>query len=154
MRNWFYENTLPGRVRDLCVFPDTILHYPQNIYLGNRVFMNRGVIITAPAPVQIGDDVLIGPYTVINSANHSFSDSGRPIRDQGHDFGPVVIGHDVWLGARVTVVAGVTIGDGAIVGAGSVVTRDIEPFTVVAGVPARFLHPRDLGAARPDLGQP
>lgn len=142
LRNWFYEQTLEGEIRSLCIFPDTIFQYPQNIQMGNNVFINRGVIITAPATVTIGDDVLIGPYTVINSANHRFDDPRTLIREQGHNLGSITIENDVWLGARVTIVAGVTIGQGAVVGAGSVVTKDVAPYTIVGGVPAQTIRSR------------
>ncbi|MDQ0664709.1 acetyltransferase-like isoleucine patch superfamily enzyme [Arthrobacter ulcerisalmonis] len=142
IRNWFYQQTLPTNPRALCVFPDTIFHYPQNVAIGNNVFINRGVIITAPAPINIGNDVLIGPYTVINSANHRFEEAGKRIREQGHDLSPVTLADDVWLGARVTIVAGVTIGEGAVVGAGAVVTRDVPANAIVGGAPARVIGSR------------
>lgn len=142
IRNWFYEQTLPNTPEDLCVFPDTIMHYPQNIYIGKNVFINRGVLITAPAPITIGNDVLIGPYVVFNSANHTFADGNDLIRNQGHDLGPIEIGDDVWLGARVTILAGVKVGEGAVIGAGAVVTNDVEPYSVMGGAPARVIKRR------------
>lgn len=136
-RNWFYETSIPSCGPLLCVFSDTILHYPSNISIGKNVFINRLVTITAPAPVTIGDLTLIGPGTVINSGNHRFSDARSPIREQGHDLRAIRIGRDVWLGANVTVLAGVTIGDGSVIGAGAVVATDIPPYSVAMGVPAR-----------------
>ncbi|MEU6815284.1 acyltransferase [Streptomyces sp. NPDC046860] len=137
MRSWFYSRTISGCGELLCVFPDVTMHYPANITVGTEVFINRGVNITAPARVSLGDHALIGPYTVINSGNHRFSDAGRRIRDQGHDLAPISIEKDVWLGAHVSVLAGVRIGEGAVVGAGAVVTRDIPAYAVATGVPAR-----------------
>ncbi|MFF5011693.1 acyltransferase [Streptomyces sp. NPDC001165] len=142
MRSWFYSRTLQGCGELLCVFPDVTMHYPLNIRIGTEVFINRGVNITAPAPVTLGDHSLIGPYTVINSGNHRFSDAQRRIRDQGHDIAPITIGSDAWLGAHVTVLAGVRIGEGAVVGAGAVVTRDVPAHAVAVGVPARVVAHR------------
>jgi acetyltransferase-like isoleucine patch superfamily enzyme len=68
---------------------------------------------------------------------------GLRIDQQSCGVEPVAIGSDVWLGTGVVVLPGVSIGDGAVVGANSVVTRDVAPMTVVAGVPARFLKTRD-----------
>lgn len=124
------------------MFPGTIMYYPANISIGVNVFINRGVFITAPAAVRIGDAALIGPYVVLNSGNHRFASCNRRIRDQGHDVAPITIGNDAWLGAHVTVVAGVEIGDGAVVGAGSVVTRNVDPGSIVAGVPSRRIGER------------
>jgi acetyltransferase-like isoleucine patch superfamily enzyme len=142
MRTWFYTATLPVCGPDLCVFPGTIIHYPRNVAFGTNVFVNRGVIITAPAPVSIGSQALIGPYVVINSGNHQYSDPLRHIRDQGHHLAPITIGDDVWIGAHATILAGVTIGAGSVIAAGAVVTNDVDPFTVVAGVPARPISKR------------
>ncbi|MGW1585428.1 acyltransferase [Streptomyces sp. NPDC002386] len=142
MRSWFYSRTLPRCGDLLCVFPDVTMHYPLNIRVGAEVFINRGVNITAPAPVTLGDHCLIGPYTVINSGNHRFADAKRRIRDQGHDLAPITIGRDVWLGAHVTVLAGTRVGEGAVVGAGAVVTRDIPAHSVAVGVPARVIGHR------------
>lgn len=143
MRAWFYSSTLPMCGPDLCIFPGTIIHYPQNVTFGSNVFVNRGVMMTAPAPVTIGSQALIGPYVVINSGNHRYSDPFRDIRVQGHDTAAITIGDDVWLGAHVVVLAGVVIGSGAIVAAGAVVTKEVKPFTIVAGVPARPIGRRD-----------
>ena len=136
-RNWFYEASLPECGRKLCVFSDTVFHYPVNIFIGENVFINRLVTITAPAIVTIGDFALIGPGVVINSGNHRFTSLDLPIRKQGHELRPIHIGRDVWIGANVSVLAGVTIGDGAIIGAGAVVSKDIPPYAVAIGVPAR-----------------
>jgi acetyltransferase-like isoleucine patch superfamily enzyme len=141
-RNWFYETSIPKCGPLLCVLSDTIFHYPGNISIGENVFINRLVTITAPAPVTIGDLALIGPGTVINSGNHHFSDAQSPIREQGHDLQAIHIGRDVWIGANVTVLAGVTIGDGSIIGAGAVVTTDIPSYSVAMGVPARVMSSR------------
>src|SRR5208283_1551628 len=114
MRSWFYMATLRECGPDLCIFPGVIIYYPANVRFGTNVFVNRGVFMSAPAPISVGDKVLIGPNVVMNSGNHKSSDPSTAIRDQGHDLSPIVIGDDVWIGANVTIVAGVTIGTGAI----------------------------------------
>lgn len=149
MRSWFYTRSLPSCGPGLCVFPDTTVHYPANVSVGTEVFINRGVTITAPAPISIGDKVLIGPYTVINSGNHRFARVDRPIREQGHDLAPIHIQDDVWIGAQATVLAGTTVGHGAVVAAGAVVTRDVAPHSVVAGVPARLVSRRGMATPGP-----
>jgi acetyltransferase-like isoleucine patch superfamily enzyme len=94
--------------------------------------------------VEIGNKVLIAPYCYIVGAGfYRMERTDIPIADQGLDLrGGVTIGDNVWLGARSTILDGVTIGNDAVVGAGSVVTKDVAPFTVVAGIPARIVKNR------------
>jgi acetyltransferase-like isoleucine patch superfamily enzyme len=76
------------------------------------------------------------------AANHVFSDPDRPIHSQGLDHAPITIEDDVWIGGRVNVVAGVTVGRGSVIGAGAVVTKDVPPYSVAVGVPARVIKSR------------
>ncbi len=93
--------------------------------------------------VTIGADVLMGPEVVIMTTSHSFDDRETPIRLQPEPpQRPVVIGNDVWIGTRVTILPGVTIGNGSIIGACSVVTRDIPAMSVAVGNPARVIRQR------------
>lgn len=141
-RATFYEITMglaPGIRR---VYPLVHFNYPENVTLGRGVVLNRGVFVHAPAMISIGEGCLIGPYAVINSGDHEFADRSRPIRGQGHRVAPITIHDDVWIGAHVVVLRGVSIGQGAVVAAGAVVTEDVDPFTIVGGVPARHLGSR------------
>jgi acetyltransferase-like isoleucine patch superfamily enzyme len=144
-RRTFYEATMPNCGERLCVFPGSIFQYPQNVTIGNDVFINRNVSITAPSAITIGNAVLIGPGTVINSGNHRYEDAQARIRDQGHHLLPITIGDDVWIGANVTVLPGVVIGRGAVIGAGAVVSRDIPENAVAVGVPATVIGVRGEG---------
>jgi acetyltransferase-like isoleucine patch superfamily enzyme len=92
--------------------------------------------------ITIGDGVRIAPYVFIIAANHVFADPNTPIHKQGLANAPVTIEDDVWIGARVAVTAGVSIGRGSVIGAGAVVTRDIPPYSVAVGVPARVVKSR------------
>ena len=91
-------------------------------------------------PVTIGNNVLIGPNVVISSATHNIDYRIRN-KDNHMDIGgaPVVIEDNVWIGANVTVMPGVTIGKHSVIAAGSVVTTDIPPDTMAAGVPAKII---------------
>ncbi|MBE6037126.1 MAG: acyltransferase [Clostridiales bacterium] len=103
--------------------------------IGDRSWIHGKVII--------GDDVMMGPECVMLTANHNMARTDIPMNRQGDgEEKPVRIGNDVWLGARVIVLPGVTIGDGAVIGAGSVVTKDVPPYCVAAGNPARVIRDR------------
>jgi len=135
-RRIFLQRRLRSCGSDLDVSQGVIFEFPERIDLGDRVFVNRGTVITARTDIQIGDDVLIGPYVVINSGDHNYFDPTQPIGGQGHAADPITIGNDVWLGAHCTILRGVKVGDGAVVAAGAVVIDDVPPRTLVAGVPA------------------
>jgi acetyltransferase-like isoleucine patch superfamily enzyme len=98
-------------------------------------YANNGAAIVCFGEISIGRDVAIGPEVFIrDSDSHRISGSGRSSTE------PIRIGDRVWIGARAVILKGVTIGDGAIVAAGSVVTKDVAPGTLVAGVPAKFIR--------------
>ncbi len=122
-------------------------HKPEagsRLVIGDRVALNDGVVINADSGGQItlGNDVIIGPNSILRGANHVFEDTARPIREQNHAPGTITLEQDVWLGAGVIVLPNVTIGRGTVVGAGSVVTRDLPPFSVAVGIPARVTKER------------
>jgi acetyltransferase-like isoleucine patch superfamily enzyme len=109
--------------------------------VGDRVGIGPYNIFNAFDDLSIGDDTMFGPFININCADHGM-ELGRPMREQYGTYGPVTIGRDCWLGAMVVVTRGVTIGDGAVIGAGSVVTQDIPPNTIAAGVPCCTIKER------------
>ncbi len=92
--------------------------------------------------ITIGNFVRIVPQVMMIAGNHVFADPDKPIHGQGVHRAPIVIEDDVWLAGKVMVTAGVRIGKGCVVGAGSVVTRDLPPYSIAAGVPARVIKSR------------
>ena len=147
-------DALPARLQKLAAW-----HYPDarvrklywarlNVHMGDGTFANPGLLVVnsmrPEGRIEIGRRVSIAPGVILvseSAPNNSplLSDHpevrGRLVREQ-----PVTIGDDVWLGAGAVVLPGVTVGRGAVVGAGAVVTRDVPPFTIVGGVPARVLR--------------
>jgi len=117
------------------------------VAIGAGTEVNNYAVINGAGGVTIGADCLVGPHACIVSYGHEYRDRERPIRTQGYRYAPIVIEDDVWIGAHAVVLAGVRVGRGAVLGAGSVVTRDVEPYTVVAGVPARAIARRGERAA-------
>jgi acetyltransferase-like isoleucine patch superfamily enzyme len=116
---------------------------PQSrIQVGANCLIGEYNVIRGQGGVVLGDRVYTSPFTQILAVEHVFDDPGRPISEQGITAEGIVIEDDVWLGAGVIVTDGVRIGQGAVVAAGAVVTQDVEPHTLVGGVPARQI--RDL----------
>ena len=111
--------------------------YGKNIFLGSNVTINFNVTILDIRKVTIGDHTMIGPGTLITAVGHPLSPKGR--REYEAFAKPVTIESDVWIGGNVVILPGITIGKGSVIGAGSVVTKDIPPFSVAVGSPARVI---------------
>jgi maltose O-acetyltransferase len=118
------------------------IEYPEKLQIGRGVGLNTGCWINASGGVTIGDNVLIGPNCIIHSANHETNQLDIPIQFQGFEFRSVRIENNVWIGANTIVLPGISIGYGSIIGAGSVVTKDIPPYVIAVGNPARVIKKR------------
>lgn len=95
--------------------------------------------------VHIGKYVMMGPHCWIYTQNHEFNSLDIPMALQGPQVAkPVIICDDVWIGGRVTILPGVTVGKGSIIGAGAVVTKDVPPYSIVGGNPAKVIRMRNL----------
>jgi len=119
----------------------------SNIIVGDDVAIGTGAsFIAALTTITIGNKVMFGPHVTIRGGDHNTSVVGRFMYDvhekRPEDDQPVVIENDVWVGANVTILKGVRIGRGSVIGAGSVVTHDVPPYSIVAGVPARVIRQR------------
>ena len=115
----------------------------NSIKIGNNVGINHYCYIGVRGDVRIGDNVIFGPRVNLFSENHNFDDPDVPIKHQGVTKAATIIGNDVWVGANASIMSGVRIGDGSVIAAGAVVTKDVEPFSVVGGVPAKFIRSRN-----------
>lgn len=127
------------RISRWCVFRE----YGGTIKIGDNCSINSFCHISGNGGVEIGNNVLIATQCVLISANHNFENTGIPISEQRETREKIKIEDDVWLGAGVKVLAGVTIGRGSVIGAGAVVTKDIPPFSIAVGVPAKVVRKRD-----------
>ena len=122
------------------LFPPFYTDFGQNIHIGRNVFINAGCQFQDHGGVTLGDGTLVGHNVVFATLNHLLD----PARRAEMIPAPIVVGRNVWIGSNATILQGVTIGDGAVVAAGAVVTRDVEPRTIVGGVPARMLRRIEL----------
>jgi galactoside O-acetyltransferase len=135
------ENISVGK--DVFIMHNSCLYANDNgiIKIGDRVGINSNVQVGAAENGEIimGNDVLIGPNVVIRASNHRYAQRHIPINKQGHTGGKIIVEDDVWIGSNVTILPNVTIGKGAIIGAGAVVDKDVPPYTLAGGVPARVI---------------
>lgn len=115
---------------------------PRGISLGNSVSINHHTTISGHDKLIIGNYVMIGPNCNILTANHGYSDIRKPMIQQELLYGPIEIEDDVWLGANVIILPNTKIGRGSIVGANAVVTKNVEPYSIVGGVPAKIIKYR------------
>lgn len=114
----------------------------EGLTIGNYVGIAQNCFIQVRGKVKIGDYVIFGPYVKIFSENHNFNDINIPIVLQGETRLPVVIENNVWIGANATILGGITIGEGSIIAAGAIVNKDIPPFSIAAGIPAKIIKSR------------
>jgi acetyltransferase-like isoleucine patch superfamily enzyme len=110
----------------------------RNLRIGQDVFVNQGCRLDDIGGIELGDEVMLGPGVRLISSGHPLDPTTRRRQVTA---APIVGGRNVWIGAGATVLQGITIGDDAVVAAGAVVTADVPPAVLVAGVPARVVKP-------------
>jgi len=151
-RLWLRCISIPRNARSICLTGCSLdhgvvllSHSPGRcivISIGVGTYINRYSIIDAHLSIEIGARVLIGPYVFITDSDHCMVGRAR-ISGAGMVSVPVVINDEVWIGAHVTILKGVIIGKGAVIAAGSVVNRDVPPFAIYGGIPAKMIKMRD-----------
>jgi galactoside O-acetyltransferase len=92
--------------------------------------------------IVIGDSCAIAPNCVLRASNHTFDNPDIPFRKQGHTYGEIILEDDVWISSNCVITANTKIGKSSVVGAGSVVTKDVEPYSIIGGVPAKLIRKR------------
>ncbi|MCW5831118.1 MAG: sugar O-acetyltransferase [Labilithrix sp.] len=130
---------LTGRTVDpsFSLIPPFYTDQGVNIRVGKNVFINQCCHLMDIGGIDIGDDVMIGPKVNLITSYHPVEPAARRARALAK---PIVLERNVWISAAATVLAGVTIGEGSVVAAGAVVTHDVPPNRLVAGVPARVIR--------------
>jgi acetyltransferase-like isoleucine patch superfamily enzyme len=125
-------------LEDFC----TINNGVGDVIIGNHTLIGMGNVIIGP--VTIGNDVIFAQNIVLSGLNHNYENIHLPIKKQSVSTAPIVVNDECWIGANVVVTAGVVIGKHSVVAAGSVVTKDVPPYSVVVGNPARVIKRFDF----------
>lgn len=137
LRHWFLKRYCGLRLGEDSSIAMGCFITGYDVTIGSNTVINRYTYLDGRVPLAIGNNVNVSHYVLIHTLTHD---------PQSRHFDclckPVVIGDHAWIGARAIIAAGVTIGEGAVVGAGAVVTRDVAPYTIVAGNPARYIKDR------------
>jgi acetyltransferase-like isoleucine patch superfamily enzyme len=165
LRRIWLRNKLGSIGENVCVENNVrFLRHPKNIILGSHLIIKEGARLCPTHPkakisigdwttighhtflfssfeISIGANCLIAPFCYLIDSDHG-THADTLIREQKMTASPITIGDDVWLGKGVTVLIGVTIGKGCVVGAGSVVTKDLPPYSIAAGSPAKIVSRR------------
>jgi maltose O-acetyltransferase len=119
---------------------DTLITFPENVSIGDRVTCGGRILIDGSGGVTIGSDTMIAHGAIITSASH---DPSAEVMNRSNLYSPVVIGNNCWVGAGAKILPGVELADGVIVAAGAVVRGSfLDPDVIVGGVPARVLRAR------------
>lgn len=120
-------------------YPGTIIVNPNNISIGQDTFFNYNCLLSAFSKISIGNRVSVSyNVKIITETHDAFDKNFKAITK------PIVIKDNVWLGAGSIILPGVTIGEGSVIAAGSVVSNDVEPWSIVGGVPAKFIKKRSV----------
>ncbi len=124
----------------------TYFRYPSKMSIGDHSYINHGCCFYGSSlegvEISIGNDVALGPHVKIFTATHDYST--YDLKDVAES---VRVEDNAWVGGGSIILPGVTIGRGAVIGAGSVVTKDVPPFSVAVGNPARVVRTRDMASA-------
>lgn len=139
LRNWCAKNICEDCGKNINIGRGAIIS--SRLKIGNN--SGIGDNCEMHGTICIGDNVLMAPEVVIYTRNHNFMDKSLTIIQSGvSEEQPVIIGNDVWIGRRVMIMPGVTVGDGAVIAAGGVVVKDVPPYSLVGGVPAKVIKNR------------
>lgn len=127
-------------------------HFSPQIIVGDNCAIGAYNHITCINKIILGDGLLTGKWVTITDNSHGSTDTeflqDLPSSRELYSKGPVIIGKNVWIGDKATLLAGIKVGDGAVVGANSVVTKDVPEFTVVAGNPAKIIRKSSIAKGK------
>lgn len=149
LRKWFYQlmGAKIGKRSFPCRRVEVLL--PKGLQLGDGVAVGWFAQLDARGGITVGDETNISSHVKLITGSHDIDDPYFTA-----DFRPITIGNHCWLGTGAMVLKGVTIGDGAVVAAGAVVVKDVPPYEVWGGVPAKFIRKRNMNLNYQNSGAP
>lgn len=143
IRMLVYKFVLKSCGKGFLVKPLVTIKFPERVSIGNHVGISEYCLLDGDGGITIGNYVRIASHVSIIAFNHIYKDPHVLIKLQGKTSRGIIIKDDVWIGTGVRILDGVTIGEGSVIGAGSVVTKDIPPYSVAVGVPAKVIKNRE-----------
>ena len=143
IRNFFYRYIYLIRMeKNVIIYSGAEIRQPTNLKIGKGSIIGDNAILDARAGIEIGENVNFSSNVRIWTFQHDYRDPY--FRCNSEHYGRVVIGNRVWIGPHSIILHSVTIGEGAVIAAGAVVTKDVEPYTLVGGIPARPIGKRPM----------
>lgn len=143
IRSWLCKGIFKEVGKNVNIEKGVFFGKGTNISIGNN--SGIGLKATVQGPLIIEDNVMMGPEVIIYTKNHNIEDTNIPMVNQGETKPKLVhIKDDVWIGARVVILPGVTIGKGSVIGACALITKDVEPYSIMGGVPAKLIKKRRI----------
>ena len=130
----YLEELFNRKLDDVRILTPFICDFGNRVKFGKNVFINHSAILSASGGIEFEDGVSVAPGVRIATINHDFNQ-----RHSIYTYGKVTIRKNAWIGMNVTIVPGVTVGEYAVVAAGAVVTKDVPPYAVAGGVPAKVI---------------
>lgn len=141
IRVWYYNRHGAKLAKDVSIASNVRIQGKLEMGTGSSISENC-TLSGADAGIFIGRDVMIAPGCVLVAFNHGYDRIDIPMSKQTNIEAPIFIGDDVWIASSCTITMGVSIGKGCIVAANSVITKDVEPYSIVGGIPAKLIKKR------------
>lgn len=138
-----FENIEIGRNTYFADYTQVFAHDKGAILIGDNFGINYNSQLGASfGKIVIGNNCAIASNCVLRASNHTFENPDIPFREQGHTYSEIILEDDVWIASNCVITANTKIGKSSIIGAGAVVTKDVEPYSIMGGVPSKLIKKR------------
>ena len=148
LRQLYYKTQFRSLGNNLIIERGVYISSPSELTVGDDCYINTGTRIISDGGLVVGNDVMIGNDALILTISHGTHDPTRPIREQEDDKKAVSIDDGAWICSRAILLPGVHVHKGAVVGAGAVATKDVHEYSIVVGNPAKVKYYREMEVLR------